>query len=182
VFHSPLFWIDHMTRQQRWALANPQKMKDAKTRFRSANIDRIRASDRASYAANIENRRAAGRKYAAKHKDKRRAYQQVWQAANKEARRERCRANTLKKDYGITVEQYDAMLAAQNGRCALCRTDKVGDGRWNKRLAVDHDHVTGVVRGLLCSKCNIGLGAFGDNESTLAAAAHYVMRHRVNAA
>ncbi len=64
------------------------------------------------------------------------------------------------KRYGITVEQYDAMLRQQNGLCAIC-------GRAPKRfrLAVDHDHETGEIRGLLCTRCNLGLGWFRDDPS-----------------
>lgn len=60
----------------------------------------------------------------------------------------------LKYNYGITVDQYEARLAAQRGGCAICsRACSSG-----KRLSVDHDHVTGVVRGLICMKCNLAVG------------------------
>lgn len=62
----------------------------------------------------------------------------------------------LKHRYGITVEQYDEMLAAQGGHCALCPWEP-SDG---KVLAVDHDHETGRVRGLLCRGCNLALATF----------------------
>ena len=67
-----------------------------------------------------------------------------------EARRDR----TLVRRYGITVEEYDALFDAQQGKCALCGGDSNGRGR----LAVDHDHATGRVRGLLCFTCNTALG------------------------
>lgn len=74
--------------------------------------------------------------------------------------------------YGITVDDYDAMLDRQNGRCAICRTDKVGGNatRWH----IDHDHTTGTVRGLLCMKCNLGLGYFGDDHRRLIDACIYL--------
>ncbi len=63
---------------------------------------------------------------------------------------ERRRAQRLQKKYGITVEQFDRMMKRQDGRCAICgREPKPG-----KRLAVDHDHKTHRVRGLLCFTCN----------------------------
>lgn len=62
---------------------------------------------------------------------------------------ERCRRSRLKHQFGITPEQYDVLLAAQDGACALCRRAPK-----KRRLAVDHDHTTGVVRGLLCTPCN----------------------------
>lgn len=60
--------------------------------------------------------------------------------------------------YGITQEDYDRMLAKQNGVCAICG----GVGK-RANLDIDHDHDTGYVRGLLCNKCNMGLGFLQDN-------------------
>ena len=77
----------------------------------------------------------------------------------------------LKGKYGLSEQQYDALLAAQGGRCALCGSDEHGrtgkSGRYDgsrKWLAeswpVDHDHADGHVRGLICQKCNVRLGAY----------------------
>lgn len=59
------------------------------------------------------------------------------------------RARKLMVRYGITSEEYDHMLDMQDGRCAICRRSPR-----SKHLAVDHDHTTGHVRGLLCDRCN----------------------------
>jgi len=59
----------------------------------------------------------------------------------------------LKREYGMTLADYDKMFAEQKGLCKIC-----GDDSLNKRLAVDHDHQTGEVRGLLCGSCNTKLG------------------------
>lgn len=71
--------------------------------------------------------------------------------------------------YNITLVDYRALLTFQRGRCALCDTNEPG-GRG--QFKVDHDHVTGAVRGLLCHLCNVGLGHFelltGHAESYLA--------------
>lgn len=91
-------------------------------------------------------------------------------------RSEKQRRSDLKKNFGITVEQYDAMLAGQGGGCAICRA-KVSGGR-GRRLHVDHDHVTGQIRGLLCHGCNTGLGGLKDDPDTITAAARYVREHR----
>jgi len=85
------------------------------------------------------------------------------------------RRRTLRQ-YGITEQAWDLMLARQRGRCAICRTDTPG-GRgesWN----IDHDHVTGQVRGLLCQRCNLAIGMLGDSPETMRAALRYVERHR----
>lgn len=78
------------------------------------------------------------------------------------------------KTYGITPEQFEAMLAAQGGKCAICRTG-TWKGKHNKPH-LDHDHVTGAVRGILCGGCNNGLGNFGDDPARLRAAADYLER------
>jgi len=72
--------------------------------------------------------------------------------------------------YGIELDQYDRLLAKQNGACAICR----GHNANGYSLSVDHDHVTGEVRGLLCSKCNRGLGLLGDNILGLETAIKYL--------
>lgn len=70
--------------------------------------------------------------------------------------------------YGLTVTAFDAMVATQGGRCAICR--RVPD----ERLHIDHDHETGAIRGLLCASCNRGLGLLGDDEARLEAALAYM--------
>jgi len=70
------------------------------------------------------------------------------------------------------------MLKAQNRKCAICGRDETAthNGRV-KQLSVDHDHVTGRVRALLCGGCNAGLGAFRSDPAALAAAIAYLKRH-----
>jgi len=102
-----------------------------------------------------------------------------WQQDNPErhARRQReyiesgkkkvsSRKSHLKRKYGLTLEGFDELLAAQDGGCAICGRRDADN--------VDHDHVTGRVRGILCWDCNIALGKFGDDEDRLAAATNYV--------
>ena len=100
--------------------------------------------------------------------------------------REQCKASSrgrdkdakrdarLRSDFGISAEEYDAILARQRGGCAICG-DTTGDGN-GRRLHVDHCHASGVVRGLLCAACNFGLGKFKDDPRLLRRAAQYVDR------
>jgi hypothetical protein len=74
--------------------------------------------------------------------------------------------------YGLTVDQYDDLLAKQGHTCAICRTTKPL-GRWG-RFVVDHDHDTGKVRGLLCNSCNVALGRLGDTVEGLSRAMMYI--------
>jgi hypothetical protein len=77
--------------------------------------------------------------------------------------------------FGITEAELDALLARQKNRCAICKSAKpYGSGDWQ----IDHDHVTGQVRGLLCSKCNLALGLLSDDPKVIAAALRYLSRHR----
>lgn len=79
--------------------------------------------------------------------------------------------------YGITLTQYNHLLHAQDNKCAICCTphQEMPNKKWARaRLSVDHDHVTGKVRGLLCSKCNCGLGLLGDTEARLKTALDYL--------
>jgi hypothetical protein len=73
----------------------------------------------------------------------------------KEKTRERARAKRLMDNYKLTVEDYEAMLKYQGGVCCVCRQPEPTKGR---RLSVDHNHTTGLIRGLLCSRCNPILG------------------------
>jgi hypothetical protein len=76
------------------------------------------------------------------------------------------RRRTKLKRYGLTIEDYEVILQTQRGRCAICR----GPAPTN----VDHDHVTGKVRGILCQRCNIGLGIFYDDPEILKRAIEYL--------
>lgn len=71
--------------------------------------------------------------------------------------------------FGIGIEVWNRMYAAQGGLCAICRTAEA--------TATDHDHETGSVRALLCRDCNLGIGLLGEDPSRLRAAAEYLDAH-----
>jgi len=75
----------------------------------------------------------------------------------------------IKKEYGISIEDYDAILASQGGKCAIC---KGGTGK--RFFACDHNHKNGRVRGLLCARCNSGLARFTDDITNLRRAVRYM--------
>ncbi len=79
----------------------------------------------------------------------------------------------LKKKYGISEKTYNLMLEKQGGRCAICQKPA---SSFKKRLAVDHDHKTLKVRGLLCEQCNRGLGRFYDSTEVVRRAYLYLQR------
>lgn len=83
----------------------------------------------------------------------------------------------LCKKRGITVETYEAMLAAQGGVCALCKTKRPVGKSGSDALYIDHCHKTNKVRGLLCMHCNSALGMVDDNPFLLDAMAAYIRAH-----
>ena len=97
-----------------------------------------------------------------RNRAKRVAYATKWNKANPGARRR----IHLKRQYGITPEDYDRMHTAQHGRCGICLKEM--------KLVVDHDHATGRVRGLLCRPCNRSIGQLGEDADTLRRAAEWV--------
>lgn len=79
----------------------------------------------------------------------------------------------LRRIYGIEPEDYYNLLAAQGGGCAICGT-KMPKNKRTEVFSIDHCHQTGVVRGLLCTPCNRGLGLFEDDSDRLRLAANYI--------
>jgi len=84
---------------------------------------------------------------------------------------QRLRVDNLRRNYGLSEGDYDAMAARQNGLCAICGTVPP------RGLVVDHDHSTGAVRDLLCNLCNSALGFMKDDIGAARAAVEYLIRH-----
>lgn len=102
-----------------------------------------------------------------------------WSNANPEKAYSSMRGRNLKHKYGISLEKYKEMLTEQECKCAICgatENNTIGERKdWN--FAVDHDHKTGKVRGLLCNNCNRGIGLLKDNPELIRKAAEYVETH-----
>ena len=105
------------------------------------------------------------------------AYNKKYREQNREKFLATERKSKLKTTYGITPEQYDAMLEKQNGKCAICFAAKPG-GR-TRMFFVDHCHNKGSVRGLLCMRCNTGLGLFLDSPKFLSNAIVYLEENSI---
>ena len=91
-----------------------------------------------------------------------------------------CRRNHyLQRNYNITLEQYDELLEQQNGVCAICKNPETAKNQFGVlRLAVDHNHKTRKVRGLLCQRCNFVIGHSYEDVSILLEAAIYIEKNR----
>jgi hypothetical protein len=131
-------------------------------------LAKARAKSRRRYAANRVELLAKNREWRRNNPEKMKA----WRARNKDKASGWARQRT----FGITAEDFAAMLAAQGGVCAICRTDKPGGtGGWH----LDHDHVFDRKdrrghRGVLCSGCNRALGYFKDNVRVVKSAFDYL--------
>jgi len=123
----------------------------APQRYRKQHPERVRAQYRAWWAKNAE-----------ELKEKSRLRRAVDRQRNPEKYTNYARKHNLLKKYGLTRETFDALVRAQHNRCAICGTDKWGTKtNWP---CVDHDHITGLIRGLLCLRCNLALGYVPDKE------------------
>ena len=119
-------------------------------------------------------RRYAKDKTDPKYLERKRQRERQWLKDNPEKAAAKRRRARLKMKYGITVEDYDAMLVDQGGGCAICGATDPGESRGY--FCVDHCHETKEVRGLLCDACNLGVGKFNDDPDRLERAAAYVRR------
>ena len=108
---------------------------------------------------NLQKNRETKRRYREQNPEKDKHHRRNWRNWSRASRFEM---------YGLTQESYGALLTAQGGGCAICTSVS--------RLCVDHDHVTGAVRGILCSVCNAAIGSLGDNQDGLGRALEYLSR------
>lgn len=113
-------------------------------------------------------------------KDCRREECKSWRKSKPNYEKERYQADKvgawkrhIKRKLGITDQEYQELLAKQEGRCAICR-----NGITAKRLDIDHNHSTKEVRGLLCSNCNRMIGYAKDSEAILTSAINYLQSYR----
>lgn len=149
---------------QRRSAADPEAMRakgrESMRRQYATRGDEINARKRERYAADPVPHRARSRQYAAE-------------------RPIAMRDKGLRRFYGLTLAEYEAMFDAQGGLCAICQRPETMTQKGKvKALSVDHDHETGRVRQLLCSACNRALGFFGDDPERIADAAAYLAGHK----
>jgi len=92
------------------------------------------------------------------------------------------------KTYGLTLEEFNQMILEQNNACKICGKQETSLARKSeyrelptkRRLSIDHCHITGVIRGLLCAKCNTGIGMFCESKELLIKAAKYLSQQEEN--
>jgi hypothetical protein len=145
--------------------------------WRKKHPERYAAMQAKYYENHKDERREKLYAYRTANPEKMRAYRKARYAARTpeqvEAEQIRKRAGKFRRKYGITIDEYNTLLAKQAGVCALCR-HPTRRGTYGGNLDVDHDHATGKVRGLLCTSCNHALGVLGDNVEGLELALKYL--------
>jgi hypothetical protein len=129
------------------------------------------AAKAARYRENPEPTKARVRKWQAENREHIEEWRRLYAASGRKAANSR--RSHLKRNYGLTPDDYDEMLAAQGGGCAICGRAPRDD----IALHVDHDHITGAIRGLTCFRCNNALGDFNDDRLLLQRAADYLDDH-----
>ena len=148
-------------------------------KWRESHPEAKREYDRKYRKKHQEERQAKHRAWAVAHPDLMREYQHNYRERNLEQRRESERKwrrahpeSKLKRKYGMTLDEYEQLFEAQGGVCAIC-----SEHRGKYPLTVDHNHITGAIRALVCSKCNTLLGMADDRPDILRKAADYLDQH-----
>jgi sulfur transfer complex TusBCD TusB component (DsrH family) len=123
----------------------------------------------------IRNKTGIQKEYIEKNRKKINAYnRKTYNSLSEEEKTIRNRRQQVAL-YGLTLEQYDAMVIEQNGVCAICKQSETVSIK--KNMCIDHDHKTGKVRQLLCDKCNRGIGYFNESIDALEQAVLYLKKH-----
>lgn len=153
----------------------PRNGRGVPKRCADCRRDAFLIRSRAAYQRNAEVRRQKSREYAATHREevlaKKRAYMRKRHAEQPELNRLR----QISYKYGLSPEEYSALVERTGPTCPLC--DEEFRGRGLHKRCVDHDHQTGKVRGLICSACNTAIGYFGDNPQRIESAIRYLRRY-----
>ena len=152
-----------------WAMRNPDKVKEAKRRWLEKNRDARNVTRREKRAVARHKRLEEQRKWEAENQDLVAA--RVRERAFK--RKEDLLANQLRFHYRLSLGEFKSMREDQNGRCAICGIPADKNTR-GYRLFVDHDHKTGVIRNLLCNRCNSGIGFLNEDVHLLTKMARYL--------
>lgn len=159
-------------RSAKWRLDNPERAREHQLAYRARNPGLAASRSRARRAMDPDREREYQRSWHAAHPGANAAYGRKYRETYPDRVAER-----RFTAYGMTSAEYASMLADQGGRCAICGATETAQDRHSGKvqpLVIDHDHSSGLVRGLLCTRCNKGLGHFGDDPETMRSAITYV--------
>jgi len=157
-----------------YRLANKEAVAAQKKVYQQVNREHESARGKAHYQANKEAYSANNEAWREANKERKAETDKAYYKANKERINAYRKAWSLKRNYGVTREQYDSMMEAQGHRCLCC---KAPFGLLKaSQPHLDHCHATGRIRGILCCQCNQVLGFAHDSASILLACARYLRR------
>jgi hypothetical protein len=148
-----------------------EERKKKRKQYRKDNAEKINAYQKQYYldnATEIKKRSIKQKKkYRQENVEKIKKYQKEYDKNNSK----RKKYSHIKRDFGITENEYDLIFAKQEGKCAICGKHQ---NEFKTPLGIDHDHETGKVRGLLCFNCNTGIGKLKDDITILEKAIEYL--------
>lgn len=155
---------------QKRYLLNAEAIKERSRAYRKAYPEKIKAHTKRYIEENKIVIKEKKRAYHKLHPEKQERRISDWRIKNPLGYRKA----TIKRKYGLSIEEYEALLKEQNNACAICSVTEFGGRGYPP---IDHDHDTGKVRAILCNKCNAGLGLFRDNKDILMKAFAYLQKH-----
>jgi hypothetical protein len=161
-----------LARQKIWQAANPEKIKA----YRAASREKIHTSAKAWRERNPDKVKIY------QTNPKRIAYKKIWNLENRanskayrEVNRIKLRDGRLKRQFGISLEQFEKIFDAQGQKCLICKTSKFT----RHGPVVDHCHIAGHVRGILCHRCNIMIGLARNSPEVMVSAAKYLSKELI---
>jgi len=160
-----LWIVPNFVRIEQMSFDKREKNRLKAAEYRKNNPDKVREINRRSKAKLREN---------PKKIEKIREYQMSYRNKNRNILSDKER----ERRFGITRQEYAEMFLKQNGTCAICSQPETATRLGKvKALSVDHNHKTGVVRGLLCSDCNTGIGKLKEDRNIFLSAIQYLNKH-----
>lgn len=167
--------INNFKNKHTWCQKCKQKYNK---QYRDENKEKFKIYNKEWRDRNQEKIKALGSEYVKNNREKIKQRCKEWAKNNPD----KVKTLWLKRAFGITLDYYNNMSEKQGNVCAICfKPETISDKRsqLTRALAVDHDHLNGNIRGLLCNSCNKGLGFFGDSEENLLKAIEYLKRAKI---
>lgn len=161
---------------------NKDKIKEQKRKYREGIKDELKEKARQYRESYPDKIKESGRRYRETHKDKLKKYRELHRAQRKEyykhyrkTHMNKIKEKEIKYYYGMTIMQFNNMLKQQSYKCAICGK-KINE----QTACVDHSHITGSIRGLLCNSCNVQLGFYEKMKNRENELQEYISAHKYN--
>lgn len=147
------------------------QLKSYQKEYYQLNKDQLKAYQKEYRETNKIKMKKYKKEYRKNNKDQIKQYNKEYKKEYYQLNKNKIKQHQLKRKYNISLEHYNQMLIEQNHKCKICNIDEV---KLTKKLAVDHDHKTGFIRGLLCHSCNVAIGLLQESAEIIEKAAKYI--------